>query len=96
MHFVPLNTRFANNWSSGHNQKGFARSNSTARESSLEGPLPVRGAADDPKKEKRMPRVSLDQLAPDFSLPDFAGNMVSLSDFRGKKNVLLVFNRGFF
>jgi peroxiredoxin len=42
-----------------------------------------------------MPRVSLNQLAPDFSLPDFAGNMVSLSEFRGKKNVLLVFNRGF-
>jgi peroxiredoxin len=42
-----------------------------------------------------MPRVSLNQLAPDFNLPDFWGNMVSLSDFRGKKNVLLVFNRGF-
>jgi len=42
-----------------------------------------------------MPRVSLNQTAPDFSLPDFAGNMVSLSDFLGRKNVLLVFNRGF-
>ena len=42
-----------------------------------------------------MPRVSLNQTAPDFSLPDFSGNVVSLSDFRGRKNVLLVFNRGF-
>ncbi len=42
-----------------------------------------------------MPRVSLNQIAPDFSLPDFSGNLVSLSDFRGRKNVLLVFNRGF-
>ena len=42
-----------------------------------------------------MPRVSLNQIAPDFTLPDFAGNTVSLSDFRGRKNVLLVFNRTF-
>ncbi len=42
-----------------------------------------------------MPRISLNQTAPDFSLPDFAGNMVSLSDFFGRKNVFLVFNRGF-
>ena len=42
-----------------------------------------------------MSRVSLNQVAPDFSLPDFAGNMVSLSDFRGRRNVLLVFNRTF-
>ena len=42
-----------------------------------------------------MPRVSLDQIAPDFSLPDFFGNIVSLSGFRGRRNVLLVFNRGF-
>jgi len=42
-----------------------------------------------------MPRVSLDAIAPDFSLPDFNGDLVSLSDFRGRKNVLLVFNRTF-
>jgi len=42
-----------------------------------------------------MPRVALDQMAPDFSLADYRGSMVSLSDFRGKKNVLLVFNRTF-
>ena len=42
-----------------------------------------------------MPRISLNQTAPDFSLPDFADNIVSLSDFLGRKNILLVFNRGF-
>jgi len=42
-----------------------------------------------------MPRVSLDAIAPDFTLPDLNGNPVSLSDFRGRKNVLLVFNRTF-
>lgn len=38
----------------------------------------------------------MNQTAPDFSLADFNGNEVRLSDFRGSKNVLLVFNRGFF
>jgi peroxiredoxin len=42
-----------------------------------------------------MPRVSLNRPAPDFSLPDFAGKPVRLSDFHGRKNVLLVFNRTF-
>jgi peroxiredoxin len=42
-----------------------------------------------------MPRVLLNQTAPDFSLADYHGRTVSLSDFRGQKNVLLVFNRGF-
>jgi peroxiredoxin len=42
-----------------------------------------------------MPRVSLNQPAPDFSLADFSGKSVRLSDFYGQKNVLLVFNRTF-
>ena len=42
-----------------------------------------------------MPRVSLNQPAPDFSLPDFSGKPVRLTDFCGLKNVLLVFNRTF-
>ena len=41
-----------------------------------------------------MPRVSLHQAAPDFALLDLSGNTVRLSDFRGRKHVLLVFNRG--
>lgn len=42
-----------------------------------------------------MPRVSLNQDAPDFSLADYRGNTFRLSDLRGTKNVLLVFNRTF-
>ena len=43
-----------------------------------------------------MSRVEMNQTAPDFKLADFNGNQVQLSDFQNKKNVLLVFNRGFF
>ena len=42
-----------------------------------------------------MPRVSLNQSAPNFTLPDFSGKDFSLSDLKGQKIVLLVFNRGF-
>ena len=42
-----------------------------------------------------MPKVSLNTPAPNFTLPDFQGVNMSLSDLRGKSNVLLVFNRGF-
>ena len=41
-----------------------------------------------------MPRVELNTHAPEFTLTDFNGQSVSLSDFAGRKNVLLVFNRG--
>ena len=43
-----------------------------------------------------MSRAELNTPAPDFKLTDFNGREVRLSDFRGWKNVLLVFNRGFF
>jgi peroxiredoxin len=42
-----------------------------------------------------MPQVSLNIPAPDFALKNFKGEMVHLSDYREKSNVLLVFNRGF-
>jgi peroxiredoxin len=41
-------------------------------------------------------RVELNTRAPDFALSDYLGQMVRLSDFLGSKNVVLVFNRGFF
>jgi len=34
--------------------------------------------------------------APDFALQDTGGNRVQLSQYRGHKHVVLVFNRGFF
>jgi len=40
-------------------------------------------------------RVKLNTPAPDFSLADWQGQMVRLSDFRGRNHVVLVFNRGF-
>ena len=33
--------------------------------------------------------------APDFALPDAAGRLVSLADYRGRKPVVLVFYRGY-
>jgi peroxiredoxin len=42
-----------------------------------------------------MPKVAIDTPAPDFSLKDYTGQTVNLSDYRGKSNVLLIFNRGF-
>jgi peroxiredoxin len=42
-----------------------------------------------------MPRVALNQTAPDFCLVDYRNRPVSLGDFHGKKNVLLIFNRTF-
>jgi peroxiredoxin len=43
-----------------------------------------------------MARVELNRPAPDFTLPDLNGTKVALADFSGRKNVLVVFNRGFF
>jgi peroxiredoxin len=42
-----------------------------------------------------MPRVALNAPAPDFTLKDFRGEQIKLSDFKERSNVLLVFNRGF-
>ena len=42
-----------------------------------------------------MTQISLNTPAPNFTLQDFKGEPVSLSDFHGKAHILLVFNRGF-
>lgn len=52
-----------------------------------------------PADGHQMPGVDLDriqegQVAPDFTLASLAGPPVTLSDFRGQKNVVLVFYRG--
>ena len=40
-------------------------------------------------------RVAVGDIAPDFSLMTYAGNVTTLSDFRGEKNVVLQFYRGY-
>lgn len=36
-----------------------------------------------------------DETAPDFNLTDTNGNEIRLSQYRGKKNIVLTFLRGF-
>ncbi|HUF68191.1 MAG TPA: peroxiredoxin family protein [Longimicrobiales bacterium] len=40
-------------------------------------------------------RVAVGSTAPDFTLAKFGGGTVTLSQFRGEKNVVLVFYRGY-
>lgn len=35
------------------------------------------------------------KIAPDFTITDSEGKIISLSDYRNKKHTVLVFNRGF-
>lgn len=42
-----------------------------------------------------MARVSISTKAPDFTLQNTSGKSVTLSSYKDKKNVVLVFNRGF-
>lgn len=42
-----------------------------------------------------MKELTLDSQAPDFLLKDTYGKEIRISDFRGMKNVALIFNRGF-
>ena len=41
------------------------------------------------------PSLTAGDIAPDFSLVDVSGNSVRLSDFREKKNVVLIFYTDF-
>ena len=40
-------------------------------------------------------RIKVGQPAPDFTLEDMDGKSITLSDFRGKKTVVLAFYRGY-
>ena len=42
-----------------------------------------------------MAKIEEGSTAPDFTLTGTQGQSVSLSDFQGQKQVVLVFNRGF-
>ena len=42
-----------------------------------------------------MARLDINTKAPDFMLPDLNGKVFQLSEYIGKKHVLVVFNRGF-
>jgi peroxiredoxin len=54
-------------------------------------------APTDRKNEKELMarKITTNHIAPDFTLNDFNSQPVQLSSFRGKRIVLLVFNRGF-
>jgi len=45
-------------------------------------------------KENPMTARLISTSAPDFTLADIQGRTVRLADYRGKANVVLVFNRG--
>jgi cytochrome oxidase Cu insertion factor (SCO1/SenC/PrrC family) len=40
-------------------------------------------------------RVTVGSRAPDFTLAALSGQRISLSDYRGRRNIILVFYRGY-
>jgi cytochrome oxidase Cu insertion factor (SCO1/SenC/PrrC family) len=52
------------------------------------------GPKDGATKPTDLERVKAGDAAPDFTLENMDGKKITLSDFRGKKNVILVFYRG--
>jgi len=45
-------------------------------------------------KSKDLERIKVGDTAPDFTLENIDGKLITLSNFRGDKNVVLVFYRG--
>jgi cytochrome oxidase Cu insertion factor (SCO1/SenC/PrrC family) len=45
-------------------------------------------------KPTDLERIKAGDTAPDYTLENMDGTRITLSDFRGKKNVVLVFYRG--
>ena len=61
--------------------------------------LLLAGAALGPKDGRELPpadlnRVQVGKPAPDFTLQDPGGRHITLSDYRGRQRVVLVFYRG--
>jgi peroxiredoxin Q/BCP len=54
-------------------------------------PSPLTVLAPSPVLAKQAAGIKVGDKAPDFSLPDQDGNMISLKDFAGKKSVILYF-----
>ena len=46
-------------------------------------------------KPTELDRIKVGDAAPDFTLEDADGKQISLSDYRAKKSVVLVFYRGY-
>jgi cytochrome oxidase Cu insertion factor (SCO1/SenC/PrrC family) len=46
-------------------------------------------------KPTDLDRIKVGDVAPDFTLEDADGKQITLSDYRGKKSVVLVFYRGY-
>jgi len=69
----------------------------TASVDALTAPLstPVPAPSVDPRITD-LERIKEGTAAPDFALEDINSNTVRLSDYKGKKNVILVFYRGYF
>ena len=61
----------------------------------LSTPPPAPSPSIDPRVTD-LNRVAVGSVAPDFALPDTKGQSHRLSDFRGRKHVVLVFYRGHF
>ncbi len=53
--------------------------------------MPALHAADQPAQTPPQPTVKVGDMAPNFTLSDQNGKKVSLSEFKGKKNVALAF-----
>ena len=54
-------------------------------------PTPTPAASKSPAPPAFVPALKVGDMAPDFTLPDTAGNKIKLSELRGKSNVVLAF-----
>lgn len=46
-------------------------------------------------ENNKQPPLAVPTLAPDFTLTSAEGKHISLSEYRGRRHVVLVINRGF-